>query len=391
MTASTLPAPVVYRDPKRWVWWFSLAVPALIGLGPLLMLWQGDPLMLWWPLVFLYLAVPLADALLGEERSNPPESAVAQLEADTYYRHITYALVPVLWGAFVFAAWFVASHDLPWYAWLAMVLNTGAVGGFGINLGHEMGHKHHRLERWLALVTLAPSGYGHFTIEHNRGHHAEVATLNDCASSRMGESIWRFVWREMPGGAVRAWRLESQRLRDQGYAVWGARNQILQGLAITFALWAVLVLWLGWLVLPFLLAASAWTNFQLTSANYVEHYGLLRLKETDGHYERCQPRHSWNSNHVMSNWMLFHLQRHADHHAHAARRYQALRHFDDAPQLPSGYAGMFLLAYVPPLWFAVMNPRLLEAVGRDPARINFAPGQREALCRQYGLRLAEQG
>ena len=391
MTSHTIPTPEVYRDPKRWVWWFSLGVPALIGLGPLLMLWQGNPLMLWWPLVFLYLAVPLADAFLGEERSNPPESAVAQLESDAYYRYITYALVPVLWGAFVFAAWFVASHDLPWHAWIAMVLNTGAVGGFGINLGHEMGHKHHRLERWLALITLAPSGYGHFSIEHNRGHHAEVATPQDCASSRMGESIWRFVWREMPGGAVRAWRLESQRLRDQGYAVWGARNQILQGLAITFALWVVLVLWLGWLVLPFLLAASAWTNFQLTSANYVEHYGLLRLKETDGRYERCQPRHSWNSNHVMSNWMLFHLQRHADHHAHAARRYQALRHFDDAPQLPSGYAGMFLLAYVPPLWFAVMNPRLLEAVGRDPARINFAPGQREALCRQYGLRLAEQG
>jgi len=387
VTANTLPPPEVYRDPKRWVWWFSLAVPALIGLGPLLMLWQGDPLMLWWPLVFLYLAVPLADALLGEERSNPPESAVAQLEADTYYRHITYALVPVLWGAFVFAAWFVASHDLPWYAWLAMVLNTGAVGGFGINLGHEMGHKHHRLERWLALVTLAPSGYGHFTIEHNRGHHAQVATPQDCASSRMGESIWRFVWREMPGGAVRAWRLESQRLSDQGLAVWGVRNQILQGLAITFALWALLVLWLGWQVLPFLLAASVWTNFQLTSANYVEHYGLLRLLQSDGHYERCQPRHSWNSNHVMSNWMLFHLQRHADHHAHAARRYQALRHFDDAPQLPSGYAGMFLLAYVPPLWFAVMNPRLLRAVENDPARINFAPGQRNTLCRQYGLHL----
>ena len=387
MSVNTFPAPEVYRDPKRWVWWFSLAVPALIGLGPLLMLWQGDPLMLWWPLVFLYVAVPLADALLGEERSNPPESAVAQLEADTYYRYITYALVPVLWAAFVFAAWFVASHDLPWYAWLAMVLNTGAVGGFGINLGHEMGHKHHRLERWLALVTLAPSGYGHFTIEHNRGHHAQVATPQDCASSRMGESIWRFVWREMPGGAVRAWRLESQRLRDQGLAVWSVHNQILLGLAITFALWALLVLWLGWHVLPFLLAASIWTNFQLSSANYVEHYGLLRLLQSDGHVERCQPRHSWNSNHVLSNWMLFHLQRHADHHAHAARRYQALRHFDDAPQLPSGYAGMFLLAYVPPLWFAVMNPRLLDAVGRDPARINFAPGQREALCRQYGLRL----
>ncbi len=388
MTTHTLPTPEVYRDPKRWVWWFSLGVPTLIGMGPLLMLWRDDPRMLWLPLVMLHVFVPLMDTWMGEERSNPPESAVPQLEADAYYRYITYALVPVLWGAFVFAAWFVASHDLPGYAWLAMVLNTGAVAGFGINLGHELGHKHHRLERWLACITLAPTGYSHFTIEHNRGHHAEVATPQDCASSRMGESIWGFVWREMPGGAVRAWRLESQRLKDLGHAVWGPYNLILLGLAITFTLWLLLVLWLGWQVLVFLLAASAWSNFQLTSANYVEHYGLLRLLQEDGRYERCQPCHSWNSNHVVSNWMLFHLQRHADHHAHAARRYQALRHFDDAPQLPSGYPGMFLLAYVPPLWFAVMNPRLLEAVGRDPARINFAPGQREALCRRYGLRLA---
>jgi alkane 1-monooxygenase len=176
-------------------------------------------------------------------------------------------------------------------------------------------------------------------------------------------------------------------LQDKGWSTWSLHNQIVQGLVLTSMLWLALCLWLGVGVLPFLLAVAAWTNFQLTSANYVEHYGLLRVKQADGQYERCQPCHSWNSNHVISNWILFHLQRHADHHAHAARRYQALRHFDDAPQLPSGYAGMFLLAYVPPVWFAVMNPRLLEAVGRDPARINFAPGQREALCRQYGLRL----
>ena len=381
----TTPRPEVYQDPKRWVWWFSLGVPALIGLGPVLMLWQGEPRMLWWPMVFLYLAVPLADALVGEARNNPPEWAVPQLEADRFYRFLTYALVPVLWSGFVFAAWFVATHDLPWWAQLAMVLNAGAVGGFGINLGHELGHKHNRLERWLALLALAPSAYGHFTIEHNRGHHAQVATPEDCASARMGESIWRFVWREMPGSAQRAWRLEAQRLTSAGLRVFSLHNQIIQGLLITALLWTSLVLWLGWVVMPFVCLTALWTNFQLTSANYVEHYGLLRLKQADGHYERCQPRHSWNSNHVFSNWILFHLQRHADHHAHAARRYQALRHFDDAPQLPSGYAGMFLLAYVPPLWFAVMHPRLIQAVERDPARINFAPGQREALCHAHGL------
>ena len=382
---TTTPDRRVYRDPKRWAWWFSLLVPFSIGLGPLLMQWTEQAYMLWWPFVFIYVAVPLVDALLGEDRSNPPEWAVPQLEADPFYRYLTYALVPVLWGSFVFAVWFVASRELVWHAQLAMVLNAGLVGGFAINLGHELGHKHNRLEKTLALLALAPSGYGHFSAEHNRGHHTEVATPEDTASARMGESIWQFFWREMPGGARRAWYFESQRLQDKGLSTWSLRNQILQGLIITSVLWLALVLWLGLQVLPFLLAVAAWTNFQLTSANYVEHYGLLRVKQADGQYERCQPCHSWNSNHVLSNWILFHLQRHADHHAHASRRYQALRHFEDAPQLPSGYSGMFLLAYVPSLWFAVMNPRLLAAVGRDPNRINFDPAQRQALCQRYAL------
>jgi len=385
MHSPTNPASGVYRDPKRWVWWFSLLVPFFIGLGPLLMQWNQQPYVLWWPFIFLYVFVPIADALWGEDHSNPPEWAVPQLEADPFYRYLTYALVPVLWGAFIFAAWFVATYSLPWHAQLAMVLNAGIVGGFAINLGHEMGHKHNRLEKTLALLALAPSGYGHFSAEHNRGHHTEVATPEDTASSRMGESIWQFVWREMPGGAKRAWSYEGQRLQAKGLSAWHMHNQILQGLTITTALWLALVLWLGVGVLPFILAAAAWTNFQLTSANYVEHYGLLRVKQSDGQYERCQPCHSWNSNHVLSNWILFHLQRHADHHAHASRRYQALRHFEDAPQLPSGYSGMFLVAYVPALWFAVMNPRLLNAVGRDPNRINFDPAQREALCQRYKL------
>ena len=381
-----VPAPsLTYRDPWRWMWMLSLFVPAFVAMGPWLMQWAGDAKALWWPLIFLYVVVPLADALIPPSRHNPPESAVASLENDVYYKHITFALVPVLWAAFIFAAWFVARHGLPWHGWLAMVLATGAVGGFGINLAHEMGHKHNRLERTLALWALAPSGYGHFCVEHNRGHHHDVATPQDTASSRMGESIWAFVWREMPGGARRAWQYETQRLKRLGCSPFHAHNQILQGLAITAALWSALVLWLGPEVLGFILPVALWTNFQLTSANYVEHYGLKRLQSPEGDFERCQPRHSWNSNHVVSNWMLFHLQRHADHHAHATRRYQALRHFEDAPQLPSGYAGMFLVAYVPPLWFAIMNPRLVAAVNGDVNRINFQPGQRQALCQQYRL------
>jgi len=189
----------------------------------------------------------------------------------------------------------------------------------------------------------------------------------------MGESVYAFLLREMPGAFVRAWRLESDRLQRDGLPRWSLHNEIVQPALITVLLWTALALWLGVQILPFLLVASFWANFQLTSANYIEHYGLLRAERAPGKYEACQPHHSWNSNHVFSNWALFHLQRHSDHHAHPLRRYQSLRHFDNLPRLPSGYFRMFTIAYIPPLWRRVMDERLLKVVGRDASRINLAP------------------
>jgi alkane 1-monooxygenase len=389
--ASYLPPsepPAVYRDPKRYAWLLSLLVPCTLALGPILTMVTGDARTLWIQVVFFYCFVPLLDYWMGEDTSNPPESAVPQLEADLYYRRITYLLVPILWISFVFSAWFVATHALPPHALLAMVLIAGSAGGFCINLGHEMGHKNTGLERWLTKIVLAPTGYGHFSIEHNRGHHRDVATPSDPASSRMGESIYAFVLREMPGAFRRAWSLESERLTRQGQPVWSLANEILQPALMTLALWSALLVWLGIGILPFLLLASFWANFQLTSANYIEHYGLLRAQTAAGKYETCRPHHSWNSNHTFSNWALFHLQRHSDHHAHPLRRYQSLRHFDQVPRLPNGYFGMFLIAYIPPLWRYVMDERLLRVVGRDASRINLDPTQREALIQRHGLRVS---
>ena len=371
-----------YRDPKRRLWLLSLLVPASPALGPLLYLDHGVAWRLWIPVAITYLAIPLLDALVGEDRSNPPEDAVAQLEADHYYRYITWALVPVMWTCIIFAAWFAATQPLPWHALLAVTISTGMMGGFCINVGHELGHKRTVLEQTLAKLVLAPTAYGHFYVEHNRGHHRDVATPIDPASSRMGESVYAFVLREMPGAWRRAWALEAHRLQG---APWDWRNEVLQPLLLTVLLWSTLAWWLGPRVLVFMVAMSFWANFQLTLANYIEHYGLLRRLGENGKPEPCRPQHSWNSNHMVTNWMLFHLQRHSDHHAHASRRYQSLRNFPDVPRLPNGYFGMFLLAYFPPLFFRVMNRRLLDAVRRDPGRINFQPGKREDLMRRYGL------
>jgi len=367
---------ISYVDGKRYLWLISVLFPLvpLIGMG--LMTWSGQQWMLWVPLIGLYILIPVLDFLFPNDRSNPPEQVVPQLEADTYYRVLNYLTVPLHFFILITGAWFVANNDLDWSGLLGLSLMVGVISGFGINTGHELGHKKSSMDRLAARMVLAVPFYGHFTMEHNVGHHAEVATPEDTASARFGESIYKFVLRELPGGISRAWKLESKRLQRRGFRTWSVHNEILQSYLLSIVLYAGLIIAFGMVVLPFLLVQTAYAWWQLTSANYIEHYGLLREKLPSGRYERCLPHHSWNANHVASNLVTFHLERHSDHHAYAARHYQSLRHFDDVPQLPSGYFGMFLLAYVPPLWRKVMDPKVLEWANGDMSRVNVDPAWR---------------
>ncbi len=364
----------VYHDKKRYLWPLSVMLPILPILCAAFYVRTGVEWILWLPLLTIYAMVPALDWLLGQDESNPPETLVPELESDPYYRILTYLTVPLHFLTLVAGAWLVASQDLSWTGLLAVTLSTGLLSGLAINTGHELGHKNTTLESTLAKIVLAVPVYGHFTVEHNAGHHTQVATPEDCASARFGENIYRFALREIPGGVRRGWQLETRRLQRLGHSGWSWRNQILQSYVLSAVLYVGLAAAFGPVMIPFLIAQAAFGWWQLTSANYIEHYGLLRKKKDNGHYERCQPHHSWNANHIFSNLILFHLERHSDHHAYANRRYQSLRHFDKLPTLPSGYFGMFLLAYFPPLWRLVMDKRLLGQVGGDLTQINIHPG-----------------
>lgn len=375
-----------YVDRKRWFWLLSVAYPLQVFVPIWLHAVTGNELWFIMPFAANYLVTPLVDALLGEDTNNPPEEIVMQLDRDPYYRRLTYITVPLHFLAIFGAAVYAGSHALSWWAFALLALHTGIVGGLAINTAHELGHKNSALEKWLARITLGIAAYGHYTGEHNRGHHMAVSTPGDSASSRMGENIYRFAVREISGAFRRGWRIELDRLRSRNLPVWHFSNPILQSYAVTAAITILLLYMIGWLAIPFLLLHHAFAYWQLTSANYVEHYGLLRNKTEKGRYEKCQPHHSWNSNHILSNLVLFQLERHSDHHANPLRRYQSLRHFDDLPSLPNGYLGMFVLAWIPPLWFKVMDKRLLALphVKGDLDKVNIDPRARPALFLKWG-------
>jgi alkane 1-monooxygenase len=308
---------------------------------------------------------------------------VPQLEEDRYYRWLTYLYCPLQYGSFFLGAWLFVTGGDSWTTRIGIAVSVGAVGGIGIANAHELGHKKEKVERWLSKVVLAQTAYGHFYVEHNRGHHARVATPEDPASSRMGESFWAFLPRTVLGSLRSGWELEANRMRTQGRRVWSIRNDVLNAWAMTAVLFGGTIAWLGWAVVPFLVIQAVFGFSLLEVVNYVEHYGLLRQTLPNGRYERCLPTHSWNSNHVASNVALYHLERHSDHHAHPTRRYQSLRHFDDSPQLPNGYGLMIGLAYLPPVWRRVMDHRVVAHCGGDLTRANLHPRHRDRLLERW--------
>ena len=371
---------ITYKDGKRYLYLFSVFLPFVPLLSIGLYFWSGSWLATLAPVLFVFGFVPLADALLGEDVNNPPAEVVAAMEADPYYRYLAWATVPVFWASFIATTIFVGTQHPPLWSVIALALGVGTINGGCLALGHELGHKDNRLDQFIALLTNNVVGYAHFRIEHNRGHHTWVSTPEDPASARMGESIYAFAGRELPGAFIRGWRNEAERLTKRGKAVWSLDNEILQGFALTFTAAGVLAAFVGWQVLPFILLHHFVGWYGLTQANYVEHYGLLRQKLPNGRYQPVEPRHSWNTNHIFSNLITFHLQRHSDHHAHPMRPYQSLRDFPDLPRLPSGYPGMYLLAAIPPLWFSVMDPKVRDWAGGDLSKVNLAPQRKRRLA-----------
>lgn len=372
-----------WQDHKRPLWALGLFVPTLPFLIFALSAATGLGGLWWLGPVILYLVVPMLDALIGEDRNNPPESVVAQLEAQHYYRWVVYAYIPLQFMATIMGAWIAATDSLAAWELAGLVITIGIVNGIGINTAHELGHKKETLERWLAKLTLAPVAYGHFFVEHNRGHHVRAATPEDAASSRMGESFWAFLPRTVIGSLRSAWELEAQRLSKEGKSVWHWQNHNLQAWSMTVLMFGALTLVFGWSTLVFLIAQAAFGISLLEVVNYLEHYGLLRQKGADGRYERVQPRHSWNSNNIITNLLLYQLQRHSDHHANPTRRYQSLRHFDESPQLPSGYATLIPIAYVPFLWFRLMDKRVVAHHRGDLTRANLQPSKRAELLARW--------
>ncbi len=277
------------------------------------------------------------------------------------YDYMLYIIVPFQYGALIYFLMSMGQVELTVWDKGGRILSMGLLcGTFGINVAHELGHRVNKFEQFLAKALLATSLYIHFFIEHNKGHHKNVATPEDPSSARYNEPVYTFYFRTIIFSYLSAWKIANEDCRKSGKSMYGLGNEMIQAHIIQITLLAVISYVAGWLVCLYFIAAAFIGIALLETVNYIEHYGLQRKQTSDGKYERTMPHHSWNSNHVLGRIMLFELSRHSDHHYLASRKYQILRHHENAPQLPTGYPGSMILAMIPAAWFYVMNRKIKE-------------------------------
>lgn len=313
------------------------------------------------PIIWAFVCIPVVELFIKPNPANLDAAEEELARADKRYDYLLYAVVIMQYASLLYFLYSVTVIPIRHggeesVTLIGRITAMGLLCGiFGINVGHELGHRANQQEQFFAKLLLLSSQYMHFFIEHNKGHHKRVATKEDPASARLGENIFFFYPRTIIFSYISAWEIANKEAMKRAGTIWSLKNEMIQFTIVQLLFLASIGLLFGSWVLCYYVLAAAIGIALLEAVNYIEHYGLSRHEIQPGKYERPQPTHSWNSNHVLGRLMLFELSRHSDHHFLASRKYQILQHHDDAPQMPTGYPGMMILAHIPPLFFWVMR------------------------------------
>lgn len=330
----------------------------ILPISALWALWAMGP-WAWTTVVLAFVVLPVMEAILPYSTANVPAEEENERSHSVYFDLLLYLNAPLLYAIVAAYLYQISAGGLDWQELIGITLSTGIiVGAIGINVAHELGHRSKAWEQTLAKIMLLPALYQHFFIEHNRGHHKNVATDKDPSTARKNEILYTFWIRSVTGVWMEAWELERDRLQKEGRPFWSFNNEMLRFQLIQLMYLAVVFLVWDWRGLLGAFTVAIIGILLLETINYIEHYGLRRKLTASGRPEPVLPTHSWNSDFEIGRIFLYELTRHSDHHYKATRKYQILRHMDESPQLPAGYPASLLLAMVPPVWFRVMNPRL---------------------------------
>ena len=308
---------------------------------------------------YAFVILPVLELIFPIDAHNLDTNEIDSKLKNKLFDWLLYLNLPIVYGIIIFALIVVTTTEIQTFELVGLIFSVGIVLGVnGINVGHELGHRQATNERFLGKALLLPSLYMHFYIEHNFGHHLHAATKEDPATARYNQSVYSFWFTSTIRQYFSAWRIQKTLLKNNHKRFFSVKNDMLWYLVIESLYLVVVFMIFGALGLLFSVLIAIVGFTLLETVNYIEHYGLLRLKTKSGRYERVKEIHSWNSNHIIGRIVLYELTRHSDHHYKTSKKYQILDCHEESPQMPFGYPTSMVMSLFPPLWFKVMNKRI---------------------------------
>ena len=331
---------------------FSIPFMAFIGLY-----FKGAYLFL--TPFYAFVIIPIFELIFPINTYNLEAEEVKSKVKNKLFDWLLYLNLPIVFLLLTWALLEVSLHKFETYEFVGLVISVGIVLAVnGINVAHELGHRQNTKERYIGKILLIPSFYMHFYIEHNFGHHLHAATKEDPATARYNQSVYSFWFTSTVRQYFSAWKIQNVLLKNNNRDFFSFKNDMLWYVFIQISYLSIILLSIGKIGLIFAFLSGIFGFLMLESVNYIEHYGLLRLKTKSGRYERVGEVHSWNSNHIIGRIILYELTRHSDHHYKSSKKYQILECHEKSPQMPYGYPTSMVLALCPPLWFKIMNKRI---------------------------------
>ncbi|EZH75182.1 fatty acid desaturase [Aquimarina atlantica] len=308
--------------------------------------------------IYAFGLIPILELFTNSSTQNVDDKRKISQSKKRVFDWMLYINLPIVYGLLFYAIFTSTTSNLDTYEIIGIIISLGIVlGSNGINVGHELGHRFTN-ERYIGKALLLPSLYMHFYIEHNFGHHLNVATKEDPATAGYNQPVYLFWITSTIRQYINAWKIQLKLLKQNNQAFFSIKNDMLCYVFITLLYLTTVTYFFGFLGLLVAFLSGVTGFLLLETINYIEHYGLVRRKTSSGRYERVREIHSWNSNHTLGRIMLYELTRHSDHHHRASKKYQILDHHDKSPQLPFGYPTSMVLSLFPPLWFLIMNKRV---------------------------------
>ena len=313
--------------------------------------------------IFTFVFIPVLEIIVKKSDEKYSDEEKKNRNLDPFFDLLLYLNIPIVFGIFFFSLEKLALTSSV-YDIIGIILSASIVMATnGINVGHELGHRKSIIARTCSKLLYLPCQYMHFYIEHNFGHHINVATPEDPATARYKQTVYSFWITSVIRTYISAWEIQLKLLKVSKRGFFSIKNDMVFYTLFQVAFLVFIYYNFGLYLTLLSIVMSVISFLFLETINYVEHYGLLRKKEPSGRYERVKPHHSWNSNHTIGRIVLYELTRHSDHHFKSSKKYQVLESLEECPHLPHGYPTSILLSLIPPLWFSIMNPLVRTHMG----------------------------